>query len=169
MFNPQPKPVKMEIDRTKGNCKNCGKEFELFRSYRNICSYACGLEYDGKVPKEKIKPIKKKPKKIKTYTSRRPYTNKANAIIEDMINRDGYAHCQKCGSSDMKLDCHHIVYQSEMPKHKNLHHLNNLIILCRDCHNLMHEVKSNRDYLIAERNLTELFGTSILSKKIHNT
>lgn len=173
MFNPQPKPLKVKIDHTKGKCKQCGKEFELFRSYRSICSYECGKKYDaasGKVdtPSKTIKkqPLKKPTKKLKTYTSRRPYTAKANAIIQFMVDNDGYAYCQKCKRSDMKLDCHHICLQSEFPKHKNLHHLNNLIIVCRECHEWFHSKRSNRDYLIKERNLTELFGRQILSKKI---
>jgi len=160
-FNPQPKPEKQEIDRTKGKCKQCGKEFELFRSYRGICSYDCGKKYDAERGKTN-KPIKK----LKTYKSKRPYTAKANIIINSMIENEGYAYCQRCKRSDMKLDCHHICLQSEFPKHKNLHHVNNLIIVCRECHEWFHSKRSNRDYLIKERNLTELFGTQILSKKI---
>jgi 5-methylcytosine-specific restriction endonuclease McrA len=86
--------------------------------------------------------------------------------INRMVDEKGYAYCQRCFKGGCFLDCHHLVYQSEAPKHQHLNNPRNLIILCRDCHSYMHEAKSNRDYLIKERNLTELFGTQILSKKI---
>jgi 5-methylcytosine-specific restriction endonuclease McrA len=86
--------------------------------------------------------------------------------INRMVDEKGYAYCQRCFKGGRFLDCHHLVYQSEAPKHQHLNNPRNLIILCRDCHSYMHQAKSNRDYLIEERNLTELFGTQILSKKI---
>lgn len=85
--------------------------------------------------------------------------------INRMIDDKGYAYCQKCFKGGRHLDCHHIIFQSEAQKHVYLNNPRNLIILCRECHNFMHAAKSNREYLIQERNLTELFGNFILSKK----
>ncbi|MCS7318175.1 MAG: HNH endonuclease, partial [Candidatus Dojkabacteria bacterium] len=53
------------------------------------------------------------------------------------------------------LDCHHIVYRSET--RKNVHHIDNLIILCRECHESMHKNKKIRNALIIKRQLWRIY------------
>lgn len=115
--------------------------------------------------KIRFTPDPKSPPKVKKKETKGHLLWKA-LEINRMIDEKGYAYCQRCFKGGRFLDCHHCVYQSEAPKHKHLNNSRNLIIVCRECHSWFHSAKSNRDYLIKERNLTELFGTSILSKKI---
>ncbi len=68
--------------------------------------------------------------------------------------------CHLCGTTSGRLDTHHIVYRSEAPGHKYLHHKRNLIVLCRTCHELLHSNKIARDLLIQERKL-HLFFTHL--------
>lgn len=67
--------------------------------------------------------------------------------------------CELCHKTNQPLyDIHHIVYKSERPKHKEMHNIRNLIFVCRSCHMNLHASKLSRASLVAERNLTELFG-----------
>jgi len=71
--------------------------------------------------------------------------------------------CEVCGiMSGVIFDRHHIIFKSEMGYHKEINNPINIIQACRSCHLKFHGKKSRRNYLIEERNLTELFGNSIL-------
>jgi len=86
-----------------------------------------------------------------------------NAIRAKKIEEYGYWFCDRCGSRDIRnRKMHHIIFQSEKPGHKHLHHERNLIDLCNNDELYFHEQKDKRNYLIEERNLTELFGNDIL-------
>jgi len=65
--------------------------------------------------------------------------------------------CELCGSTSKTLEFHHIYYRSEVQNHKSKHHKKNLIRLCRDCHNEMHNKKWIRDLLVKDRKLDLLF------------
>jgi hypothetical protein len=175
MYNPQPKPIKLEIDRTKGKCKQCGKEFELFRSYRSICSYDCGKKYDavrGKVkkatPNENKANIKKEIER--RLTNDKLATKAIKTLKKKQKDRHGFNFCERCGKSGVMISGHHIIFCSEASQSEHIHDERNLILVCgtdcTGCHGYYHAVKSNREPLIEQRNLTELFGTQILSKKI---
>lgn len=91
-------------------------------------------------------------------------------MVENMQDEYGYIFCQKkgCGTSNAyKFHVHHIIFRSEMPDHPNLHDKLNLIIVCQRCHNeapdSFHNDKSQRNYLIIERNLEKLFNHKLIS------
>lgn len=46
--------------------------------------------------------------------------------------------CQKCGSEMKELgqipDCHHIIPESSFESREDAHYIENLVLLCRDCH-----------------------------------
>jgi len=75
-----------------------------------------------------------------------------------------YIFCQHCNRSDSTLfETHHLVFRSERPKHKNLHHIDNLIILRKECHDNFHAHKRKaRAKYVIDRNLTKLFDNAIL-------
>lgn len=76
----------------------------------------------------------------------------------------GYSFCENCSRTTKELDVHHIIYRSEKPNHPHIHHENNLILVCRPCHNKFHNKKSYRNELVAKRSLNVLFGDDVLDK-----
>jgi 5-methylcytosine-specific restriction endonuclease McrA len=81
----------------------------------------------------------------------------ASELKESQLDSRGFLFCQKCFRSDKSLEVHHIVYRSEAPKHINLHHSNNLTLICNDCHRWYHSKKSNRKQIVEKRKLWEQF------------
>lgn len=55
---------------------------------------------------------------------------------EAIINRDNYT-CQICGKKNIRLEVHHIIFRSQGGTDNE----NNLITLCGDCHNGIHNGK----------------------------
>lgn len=92
---------------------------------------------NGVKNKPKVKTIKKQPKESKA-TAKERYkaflkTNYWKAVRIKVFLRDSKT-CQKCGSKK-KLEAHHLTYKH----HKNeMKHLEDLITLCRDCHEKEH-------------------------------
>lgn len=82
----------------------------------------------------------------------------------DLVKENGVLWCERCGSTNPKLEAHHIVYRSEKPKHPSLHSKENIYLVCVPCHNWLHKSKSNRNELVIKRNLASLFGDDILDK-----
>ncbi len=92
----------------------------------------------------------KKPKKVKTRTIRKftvpkveqlPYkqflkTKYWKYVRSLVIMRDGNK-CTKCGSIK-RLEAHHLTYKHHFTEHK---HLDELVTLCRVCHQLEHKDK----------------------------
>jgi 5-methylcytosine-specific restriction endonuclease McrA len=72
-----------------------------------------------------------------------------DTYIEDFIDEYGYLYCEKCGENEMNniLSRHHIFFRSEKPKHPNLHHKDNIILVCEKCHRKFHDKKSIREKL----------------------
>lgn len=90
-------------------------------------------------------------------------------LVEKMQDDYGYIFCQKkgCGKSKAyKFEVHHIVFRSERPKHPMLHDKINLIIVCSNCHNQaensFHNRKEERNYLVSERKLDEIFNICLI-------
>lgn len=78
----------------------------------------------------------------------------AKQMQSDMIDEHGYLFCEHCGvnGNSSPLDPpHHIIFRSEKPKHPKLHSRENLIILCRSCHNKFHANKTMRNDLVRKR------------------
>lgn len=91
------------------------------------------------------------------------YKKQRQIKVDEQIDDVGYNYCSNkdCKTPRYKVfnfTCHHIYYRSERRNHPMLHHLLNLIILCDVCHIWYHNKKSNRDKLVEERNLKQLFN-----------
>jgi len=81
---------------------------------------------------------------------------------EDFVDEHGYLFCEHCTRSDsFRYSVHHIVFASELPKHKELHNKRNQILLCESCHDEFHRHKKIRDKLVMKRKLEELFNIKI--------
>lgn len=98
--------------------------------------------------KESIKTSQKEEKLTRTVK---------NAILNDMTSKVWYTYCEKCWATNKLLELHHAIFRSECPKHPQKHSKINSIILCHSCHEWFHEKKSNRNYLIIERELWNVF------------
>lgn len=92
----------------------------------------------------------------------------ASELKESMLNSKGFLFCQRCYKSNaFKFDIHHIVYRSEAPKHSNLHHPNNLIHVCKTCHDWFHSNKNNREDEVIKRQLWEQFPVILRKYKFN--
>jgi len=84
-------------------------------------SYLCSN--GSRIPQSKIESLIKKAKA---------------KVLENQIDSDGFNHCISCGkSSGVMLDCAHVVSvkkAKEMGKTELCYDVNNIEILCRDCH-----------------------------------
>lgn len=92
----------------------------------------------GVKKKPKAKTVKRKPKEIKGKTPKEKYkaflkTDYWKAVRVKVFLRDNKT-CQKCGSKK-KLEAHHLTYKHHGNEMK---HLDDLITLCRDCHEKEH-------------------------------
>ena len=88
------------------------------------------------------------------------YEKNRAELIDSIIDRDGYIHCEHCGNpKPFKLHCHHIMFKSEYRHHKEINNKLNLIIVCDEpCHSNFHgKKKEMRKELVIERNLIQLF------------
>ena len=90
------------------------------------------------------------------------FKKNARIVIDQVEDYYGYACCENClKSGRTRLEIHHIIFRSEKPKHPDIHHLKNLILLCSECHQLFHDKKSLRNKLVKERELANLFGDDV--------
>jgi 5-methylcytosine-specific restriction endonuclease McrA len=62
-------------------------------------------------------------------------------LRREILDRDGW-RCQKCGCSK-NLDVHHIVRRSALGDDAET----NLITLCRECHQVLHGIRSDQEFL----------------------
>lgn len=86
------------------------------------------------------------------------YDKNRKEMISDMLDVFGYIFCESCKvSNSFKFHCHHIFFRSEMPNHPMLHHKDNLIIVCNQCHDKFHADKTVRNPLVEQRGLVKLF------------
>jgi len=72
--------------------------------------------------------------------------------------------CYRCGVSQKSLECHHIVWRSEIPRHEEKHNHRNLIFVCAECHAWYHDKKGNRNSLVEKRKLYKVFGEKVRNK-----
>lgn len=98
--------------------------------------------------KESIKTSQKEEKLTRTVK---------NAILKEMDDTHGYRHCQVCGVQSNMLELHHLAYRSETRWHPQKHSKINSIIVCHNHHMWFHEKKSNRDEIVRERELYNVF------------
>ncbi len=94
---------------------------------------------NGIKKKPKVKTVKRKPKESKGLTPKQKYkaflkTDYWKSVRIKVFLRDNKT-CQKCGSKK-KLEAHHLTYKH----HRNeMKYLEDLITLCRDCHEKEHK------------------------------
>ena len=59
-------------------------------------------------------------------------------VKQAVLSRDNYT-CQICGKTELKLEVHHIVFKSNGGSDR----MDNLVCLCKDCHEKIHNGKLN--------------------------
>lgn len=162
-------------------CGCCNKEFTPYTSLDKFCSANCRIENmkskrSKRWSKESTEKImgKNNPSyksgmysrsNSRTDEGQKQYLRTRNQLRAEMILNHGYLFCEKCGTNKTyQWEMHHVIYRSEKPLHKYLHDKRNLINLCMKCHNWFHKNKSNRNEIVEERKLYELFGDDIRDK-----
>lgn len=170
---------KTKKQKTK-ECKICKKEFTPYTSLDKFCSVHCRIENIKskrayRLPdsftenrKGKGNPSYKHGLRMegafRDQTGQRLFQRNAKEYKLNLIDLKGFLHCEKCNISNVKFECHHIVYRSEKPMHEFLHSKHNIILLCIKCHNWFHQKKGNRNELVESRKLNIYFGEDILNK-----
>ena len=162
-------------------CGVCKSEFTPYTSLDKFCSANCRVE-NQKSKRSRRWSVESTQKRMGignpshstgmyvrgnkiSYNGERLYLRTRNQMRDRMMNDYGYIFCERCGiTSTYKFEMHHIVYRSEKPNHPQIHNERNLINLCLLCHNWFHKNKSNRNEIVKQRNLSELFGNDILDK-----
>lgn len=162
-------------------CKHCNSEFTPYTSLNKFCSANCRINHKKSKriknwSEEKCNNIKGEnnpayrngyycmSKKKKSDGERR-YIRNSKELKNHIIENSGYIKCENCNTSkSIKYETHHIIFRSEKPNHKNLHDLDNLILLCIECHNKFHKNKGLRNRIVVKRELHLLFGNDILDK-----
>jgi len=152
-------------------CAFCGEEFSPYSSIDKFCSANCRIENvkskrSRRWTKEQVE--KRKGGNNPSYRTgyycgekigtRNTGKRACSKYREKIKNERGYLYCEKCGTTNsLRFECHHLVYRSEQPKHKNIHHEDNLVILCIKCHNALHSKKSDREFLLNKKGTKKLF------------
>jgi len=93
----------------------------------------------------------------KKRTADKIYAKNRNELLEAQFDDVGYNFCEYCERSKRDLQTHHIIFRSEKGQHSEIHNKKNLLIVCSECHNFLHDNKQNRLELIGKRGLKELF------------
>lgn len=135
-------------------CKreSCKKEFEVKNFCQKYCSALC-MSMDKPVKKKKtILPIS-----AKRLDELKVYAKNKRELINEQKEKYGFNFCERCGQPTNRIEIHHIIYRSEAPYNPEIHNKLNLLIVDRKCHEFYHSDKSNRDSLVEERKLKELF------------
>lgn len=168
--NKPPKPRKCADE-------DCDVTFTPRRPFQKYCSFKCEHKNKKVKPKKPIvykprKPIKKKPfvfKPKKPIRKKTPtdqdllYIKNRDEMKAEQIKKEGGTFCEHCFEPG-HVECHHLVYRSEKPKHEHLHNKLNLILLLPKCHAWFHKKKSRRNDLVRKRGLATLFGNDVLDK-----
>ena len=74
--------------------------------------------------------------KVKHWGYQKGFDYGFSSRKEAIRNRDNYT-CQCCGKKNIRLEVHHIIYRSNSGTNDE----NNLITLCENCHNNVHDEK----------------------------
>jgi predicted HNH restriction endonuclease len=155
---------------------DCDNTFYQYKSTDKYCSFECHSKNQKKKDTtmkhntlkrtplklsqksiDKIKAKAKAPKKKSEFDLE--FEKQSKKIKKRLVKEHGKVICERCATdSSIQFSVHHIIYRSERPKHPALNTLENLIHLCFDCHEWFHLKKIRRNYLIAKRKLTGLFG-----------
>ena len=162
-------------------CKYCESVFSPYTSLSKFCSANCRVE-NMKSKRSRRWNKESTEKRIglnnpafksgmyarnttKTDEGQKLYLRTRNEMRAEMLLNYGYLFCERCKTNQTyQWEMHHVVFRSEKPLHEHLHNKRNLINLCMKCHNWYHKEKSNRNELVEERKLYELFGEDVRNK-----
>lgn len=153
-----------KINTFNKNCVVCKEEYETLFSQSKFCSIECKKENDKLYHRERHK-TKRAMAKIEVVPIDTEYTQllrKKLDIIERMVKTKWHVYCELCTRSDLELKHHHIIQISEAPRHENLNHPKNIIMLCTLCRRSMNIHKDEkRKKLVEKRGLKQLFPNYI--------
>lgn len=90
--------------------------------------------------------VKTVQKKKAHHTKKRITVSKE--VYNAVIQRDKYC-CRLCGSTNW-IQCHHILYRSE--KKDLINDINNCIMLCENCHRIVHSNKKKWQPILLDMN-----------------
>ncbi len=110
-------------------CKNCGKEFKLYKTTDKYCSFVCHKAH-AKPPKTKPRPEPHGRIHAKKLAKAR---DNFNCQLQFLLPRSLQHTQHKVGISS-----HHIIYLSQ----GGADSLDNLITLCALCHAIVHSDKA---------------------------
>jgi len=140
-----------EINQKTYKCKVCDENFIKRKTTDRYCSPKCAISDS--------KPISRTFTKKRVSILNRKFDAVKSTLKSNIIKEDGYVSCQHCGiNNSFMWETHHIFFRSEMPNHKHLNNPRNLIVLCCECHRWFHDKKDNRNSLVEQRGLKELFS-----------
>ncbi len=152
-------------------CNNCLIEFNSWHKNTRYCSSKCNYIKSKELRIWELNPsyrnwMYSKLSNINKMRVWQEIFKKVCKILDDdILNKFWYLYCQNCWTSNsLRFEHHHIIYRSEKPKHEELHNIKNIILVCIKCHNYFHKSKWNRNDIVKERNLNELFWDDILDK-----
>lgn len=159
--------LRLENKEPNKKCKVCKKNFFSYDSLSKFCSRTCFDEDMKKSRTGKSNPAyrngmycrgAKQDRKKGGVHDHRGFDPIRKVVKNDIIKKYGYLCCEYCGATNsLSFELHHIIFRSEAPNHKNLHHRKNALYLCVRCHNIFHKHKFTRDQIVKERKLYELF------------
>lgn len=107
-------------------CEKCGEEVTKYRNGRKVHCENCKRKVCHAKNKEELNTI----------------LDLAKSTVVKILNR-ARRKCERCGWSEGSLDIHHI----EGKKIKQPNRLENLVILCPNCHRLCHNHKIDKKEL----------------------
>ncbi len=162
------------------NCSFCSLEFKPYTSLDKFCSAACRIENEKPKRSKRWNEVSVSKRMgtnnpgykhglavmgaKKDSTGMKRYLKIRDEYKAEFIENNGSLYCERCGTTSGKVETHHIVFRSEKPNHEHIHDKRNLLIVCVPCHNWYHKSKGNRDLLVNQRQLQDLFGIDILDK-----
>ena len=150
-------------------CETCGNEYFPKTSTQRTCSKECKKTLSFK-EKRRLKndqfKRQEKEKRKKAFAEWTQTNTIKMAIFRDM-EKEGGIYCEECGrrGNYTKIEEHHIIFRSELPRHPKRHCRENVLILCEACHRKFHEHKKIRDKWIIKRRLWEVFPEVIKKEK----
>ena len=146
-------------------CKLLDREITLSECNRinseNKCrEYKMKNEENSAYKNKKCTEFTKKSAKKSTLKGKSPVKSGKNKkvtvtkeIYNFVIERDKYC-CRLCGSTNW-IQLHHILYRSQ--RKDLINDINNCIMLCDDCHKLVHSNKKRWQPILLEMNKTSHF------------
>lgn len=139
-------------------CKNCGKEFEKRFSNDIVCSPRCASAYKfTRAQKKKAREPKKNLfKKVKVNKELAEYIKIRGELKKEQIKKLGYTHCELCSKRTF-VTAHHIFPRGRYPHHPNLHHRENLLMVCINCHSNIHSTEGGVQEIIDKFGNKKLF------------